>query len=539
MNMYKVLIISGMFLAMAVNAANPKPGDEYKGVKLDKTQHAVQAVLPLTVTVDENKVIKPWSSLMLGYNHNWHWANHTITDQKDKKSLKVSAEYLKLVKGAKLPLNRMAGSESQHFLWKKTIGPIEKRSPMKLVGWRKIAEISRAGVVEWIKSVILIDPDAEFVFVFNMDRDSVQNAADLVEFLTGDPAKNPGGGVNWAAKRVEYGLKNPVKVKAWELGNELDWHSTTFPLPSVYTKKCQEIITAVRKIAPEARFAALAATAPWSRKPARTKKIPWKNTKTPGGWKIWHRQVLKDLAKDIDYLAFHPYYHGMRIIALERYMDPISKDIKEITGSNRIKLFISEHAMWPPRLKNKPWGASWYRTHGLIGCLATAEWINRMYSRKDVAIMTYHCFCGGPWGAIYRDKKSQKLYTTGILDMFNLLSSAGGKDIVETTAVGKLADVKRRDLTFTVSAITTQEGLVLILNNRDPKTKRVVSFDFKGKYSLRQSEVFSAPSLHSYDTVSSKPIKITKKAWNLKTPFKQYTVPAKSLVILRLKKIEK
>jgi alpha-L-arabinofuranosidase len=536
--MDKSLIISGMFLAMTVNAANPQAGDEYKGIKLDKAQHAVQAVLPVAVTVNEDKVIKPWTSSMLGYNHNWLWTNNIITDQKDKKSLKISAEYLKVVKGAKLPLNRMSGSCSQRFVWKKAIGPIEQRSPMKLVGWTKIAEISRAGVIEWVKSVILVDPAAEFVFTFNMEDDSAQDAADLVEFLTGDPAKNPGGGINWAAKRVEYGLKNPVKVKVWELGNELDWHRKSFPSPSVYTKKCQEIITAVKKVKPDAVFAALAATAPWSKK--LTTRAPWiKKSKLPGGWKIWHRQVLKDLGKDIDYLAFHPYYHGMRIVSLERYMDPIAKDIKDITGSNRIKLFISEHAMWPPRLKNKPWNASWYQTHGLIGCLATAEWINRMYSRKDVAIMTYHCFCGGPWKAIYRDKKSQKLYTTGILDMFNLLCSAGGKDIVESTAVGKFANVKSKGLTFTVSAITTKEGLVLILNNRESKTKRAVSFDFKGKYSIRQSEVFSAPSLHSYNTVSSKPIKVNKKTWDSKTPFKQYTIPAKSLVVLRLERIEK
>jgi hypothetical protein len=51
-----------MFLAVIVHAAPPRAGDKYKGIKLDKTQHAGQAVLPVAVTVNEYKIIKPWSS---------------------------------------------------------------------------------------------------------------------------------------------------------------------------------------------------------------------------------------------------------------------------------------------------------------------------------------------------------------------------------------------------------------------------------------------------------------------------------------------
>jgi alpha-L-arabinofuranosidase len=528
--MYKKLIASGMFLTIVVNAAPFRPGDEYKGIKLDKTRNAIQAVLPVAVTVNENKVIKPFSKNMLGYNHNWRSARDLITTEDGK----ISEEYLKTLKGAALPLNRMSGTGSQYLRWKWNIGPQKDRKPQKLARWEKKGTVSKSGPVEWVKSTLMIDKNAAFTWTFNMAIDSPQDAADLVEFLTGDPAGNPGGGINWAAKRVEYGLKDPVNIAVWELGNEMDICPVKKFTIEQYTAKCKAVIAAVRKIDPEAEFAAHTQTA-WGTEERRQR------------WLKWNRTLLKELGNKLSLIVFHTYYHGHKPAYIEKlYLNELRDDLQKYP---HLKLFLSEHAMWPPVPKNftfmssfsgeglKAWKKNWYQTHALIGCLATAEWINRMFNRPEIAMMTYHCFCGGPWGAIYRDKKSKKLYTTGILDMFNLLCSAGGKDIVESTAVGKLSDAKRSDLTFTVSAITTKEGLVLILNNREPKTKRAVSFDFKGKYSLRQSEVFSAPSLHSYDTVSSKPIKITKKTWNLKTPFKKYTVPAKSLVILRLKRI--
>lgn len=526
--MLKATVCTGLILAAGGKLAAVGPGDEYNGVKLKNEKESTMVELPVEVTVNESVVIKPWSSLMLGYNHNWMNSNKVITDQKDPKSLKLAADYLDVVKGAKLPLNRMSGTCSQLFSWKKAIGPYGKRKPMKLAAWVRKSEISRAGVVEWIQSCLLVDPEARFVFTVNMRHDTPQDAADLAEFLTGDPAKNPGGGFNWAALRVKYGLKDPVKIQTWELGNELDWggEGEKFSLVQ-YIAKCREIIDAIKKVQPDASFAPHAKTAPWSGK-----------SKLSGGWRSWHNEVLKKLGKDIDYLAFHPYYHGLKIPGLERnYINKLSADIKKITGSDRIKIFISEHAKWPPRWKNKPWRASWYQTHALVGCLDTAEFISRMSNRKDVAMMTYHCFTGGPWNAILRGKKTGQIYTTGIFDMFNLLCNSGGKDIVKSTVKGERSIVTKGDLTFTVTAITTDDGLTLILNNREPVSKRKMICSFKGKYTLMQSETLSAPDLQSYDTPKRKPIKTVTRKYSDGKQFSSYTVPAKSLVILHLKKI--
>ena len=506
-----------------------KPGDEYQAVDRAATTEAMDdaEALPASVTIRKSQVIRPWSPQLFGYNHNWIWANKMIMDQEKPDSLDLDPAYLKLVEGSPLPLNRMSGTGSQYFSWKKAIGPLSDREPMSLTHWQKAPEVQRAGPVEWINSVLRTDPQAKFVWVFNMTKDSVADCADMVEFLTGDPEHDKNGDINWAAKRVKLGLPEPVRVAAWELGNEIDWHRHI--AVAEYIKQCQAIIKAVRAIDPEARFAAHAATAPWS--------TAAKKPRADGDWKVWHREVLKTLGEDIESLVLHPYYHGLPIPELEeKYLNVLRDDILSITGSDRIKLFISEHAMWPPRPKDQQWSTTWYQTHGLIGSLATAEWLNRMLNRPDIGMMTYHCYSGGPWGAIYRDKEGT-LYTTAIHEMFNLLLNHGGTQVLATEVKGEMADIHVNDLSLTVTAIETASGLNLVLVNRDPNTPRELTFTFEKNYHLNSETTLTAKDLHAYNTSSDRPITINTTVNDSTKPFTTYTLAPKALTILTLSRV--
>lgn len=354
-----------------------------------------------------------------------------------------------------------------------------------------------------------------------------QDHADLAEFLTGDGGSNPNGGVNWAQKRIELGIKEPVNVAMWELGNELDWgtHKKDFPTVDVYTEACKRAIAAVRKVQPKAKFAAHAATAVFV--------TEYHNRY--GGWQSWHRKVLEQLGSQIDYIVYHAYYNDDNVPPdkQESYMDIVRADILKITGNNRIKFYISEHAMHPGRIspETRP---GWYQTHALSGVLLTAEWMNRMLNRGDAAALAYHAFSSGPWGLVYRDEKTRKLYTTGIFDLFKVLNQAYGENVVRADISGEFTNLKDSKCTLSAGIMTTKEGINIILVNRAPAVKRGISFEFKGRYKLLKETVITAKDMNTHNTVDKKEITVKSENVNDGRILNYYVMPAKSVVVLYL-----
>ncbi len=484
-----------------------------------------EEMLTAKIMVDEDSIIKKADRNMLGYNNEWGGTSIIIMDS-DIRTLGISADYLDIFKGYPMPLNRMSGTVSQVFKWKLAIGSLEERKEQKLTDWDRMAK-KRLGPVEWIKSVLFIDPAAEFTWTLNMSEPSADHA-DLAEFFTGDGNSNPNGGINWAKKRIELDIESPVNVAIWELGNELDWktYSESFPTVDVYIDACKKAIVEIRKVYPHAKFAAHAATAVFAAEQPRRY----------GRWETWHRKVLEQLGGQIDYIAYHPYYNDrVSVQRQESYMDIIKADILKITGSNRIKFYLSEYAMHPGHISPET-KSSWYQTHALSGVLLTAEWMNRMLTREDVTALAYHAFSSGPWGLVYRDEKTRKLYATGIFDLFKVLNQAYGENVIKTNISGDFTDVKKSDCILTAVTMATKQGLNIILVNRDPIVKRNVSFEFKDKYMLLKETILTAKDIDACNTLDRKEIIVTSKDINSEENFNSYVVPAKSMLVLYLKK---
>lgn len=498
-------------------------GTEYDNVIIsnDVDDGTKPPSLPASVVIDETKKIRAAGTRNLGFVCDAAPIDGIFLNSE---KTGVSDEMKGILKNIPMPLNRLVQYHDTHS-WKSSVGPLASRKPVKVWPWDPL-EVVHFGPAELLAAVVEGHPEARFIWTVNVKNDGAQDAADLAEFLTGDGA-HPRGATNWARYRIEAGAVNPIAVAAYELGNEVEWAAISNRMSvATYIERSKKIIAAIRRVDPKAVFSPHAATAPWG------------YSRYPGeDWKDWHRTILRELGNDISYLAFHPYYYGYPTSLIERYFEEIRKDVLDITGSDRIKLYISEHGLWPAQKPNEPWRKTWYTTHALMGCLATAQFINRLYARDDVALATYHCFNAGPWGLVYRGKETKSLYTTGIYDLLKIYNQAVGENVLASKVSGEGSDPSKDDVSFSALATDTKDGLSLILVNREKVTKREVSLSFRGRYNLVRTVTLTAPSVHSYNDENEKRIRILEETPSLKN-ISTYTVPEKSVVVLFLKKSE-
>jgi alpha-L-arabinofuranosidase len=353
------------------------------------------------------------------------------------------------------------------------------------------------------------------VLVLNYELETPQDYADLAEFLTGDGSVNINGGENWAQKRIELGIVEPVKVAIWELGNELDLKVSKYT-PQYYIDKSLPAITAIKGVCPDAKFAAIGATAPWS------------GTRD---WRGWNTAVLQGLGNQVDYLTFHPYYGRVQSAMnnMENYMNEMKQQILTSTGSDRIKLYVSEHGVYPSDVNDQ---TTWTQTYDLKGTLATGAFIGRLFKRTDVAFSTTHAFNGGPWRIISRDQTLNSRYTSGIAEMTSAFYKAVGERVVKSTLTGD------NIVNLEPTAMLTNNGLNLVIFNLDPDIKRDLNFNFSlSPYKLKKEVIVTADALDSFNSLTEKKINTTEKELSNSGVFSSYTIPEKSMVVLYLERI--
>jgi len=537
------IIILGLALMVCLSLAGQektktdstklKVGDEYAGIELIVEKYGNDHSLPATIKINTRKVINRPSKAVLGYNHNWYQMQF-ITGIEG--TTEINPKYLELLKGFPMPLNRMSGTGSQNLKWKGTIGRLEERIEQTGV-YEHQKFIPGIGLIEWIQSCLLVDPEARFNFVFNLNLgdESANDAADWVEFLTGDGKSNPRGGTNWAQRRIELGLEKPVPVDFWELGNETDWHSKMNFTKEQYLEMCKKIIPAVKEVDPNAVIVPHCITAPWNKK----------KHKTEDEWRDWHRLLLKEIGDDIDHLAFHCYYEGIPVrMVLGGYVKMVEDDVLEITGSDRIKVFLSEHATWPR--KNIPSNASdehanfdMNDTQTMEAIVKTMDYYIRAYNYPFVSGAAYHSFRAGPWKLVDISPEG-KLWKTGLVDMFKLLNDAHSDKVLATELEGKYCDVDAQNPTanFLSCAFENGDQIRVLLVNKSPITTRHLKIDIKGKYKMVEQQIITAENFFDYNTASEEKIKRTIKKFDRPKEIDAITIIPKSAYLITLHKVK-
>jgi len=500
------------------------PGAEYDGIVLIKESELGDTnTKTAKVRIQEKNVIRKTSPLLFGYNHDGP------SDQKViMKDNRLKEDLIKDLQGLPMTLNRIqVFGYFPNVKWKQCIGPFEERGLVKFNQWDPW-EKKAYGPIEAVDFCQRVDPKAQFSWVVNLVSETPEDNADLAEFLTGT-GESKRGLTNWGKLRKDLGLAKPVPVVIWEMGNEVEWASASNRMPlQTYIDLCKKNIAAIRSVSPQAKIAMHAATAPWGYEKRFNED-----------WKVWHRKILEQCGNEIDYISMHPYYSGLPIAYMETFMDTVRNDILSITGTNRIKIYVSEHSTWPPDINKQE---SWFNVQTLSSCLSVSHFFVRLLQREDIGAATYHCFTSGNrlWGIVQVGKETQKLYRSGFSDVFTIFSKYLGEDVVESTVRGEAIDVSDTSLggektLFVTAATTTKDGLNLFLVNRDVSAKRKIDFIFGESYLLKRETVFTAPSPRSHNTEFITNQFVTEREFP-GAPFDQYLMPEKSLVVLQLKK---
>ena len=285
-----------------------------------------RAAVTVNMAVDESQVTRTIEREMYGINCEWACGmNYDFLIMEDGE-LKTSPTFTEAWQDT-FVFGRMAGNSSQSLFWKEAIGPLEDRDNQSL--WYLNDKVYM-GIIEWLNAVYSVTPDAKITYVVNFDTDTIENLADVVEFLVGDGTVNYNGGENWAEVRKSLGIENPVDIFTWELGNELDW-TLAWDVDD-YVAYCKQVIPIIKSIDPDGKIACNVDTTAHA---------------NGDGWEEWHRKVLRELGDEIDYLTFHYYYPANYVARANVPLDRVEQDILDSTGSDRIKIYMSEQAPAP------------------------------------------------------------------------------------------------------------------------------------------------------------------------------------------------
>lgn len=459
-------------------------GHEYDNVRLSGPVRHSKKSLPGSFRLFPEKIIRPFNAEMFGLAYDFAGLDKiriaAAVNHSPFPSLLPG--FQNAMRGVPLPFNRISFRKDN---WKYAIGPLDQRIKHKQNTW-SAETIQIAGPLELIRSIFSVDPNAKFdVMVSIGDEECIRQAREIAEFLVGDAS------TEWGKKRIQWGCPAPIRPAIWELGNETDWSAGKLTLRQ-YIDGCRAVIQAIRAIVPDAKFAAHAATAPWHETQATH-------------WKQWHRGILKELAGEISFLTFHPYYHGHPVSVIEQYLNVIRDDIASSSNPG-IRIFISEHGLWPAGEPGR-WENSWYKTHALSGCLAVSEWFNRMIARPEISAMTMHSCSSGPWGMVFPDPYCGKVYPTALTELFKFyrLIPFGGNVVGhELRGTGTLFDAR---LSLSAIAVEFEGNYYILLTNRLPETKREIQLDLAGKQ-IKQIYLLTADSVSEENTAMDKPIRI-------------------------------
>ena len=471
--------------------------------------NVVMAASPLSMSIDTGTVIKTIPDDMYGISTDWSVDNNYIVTDYEGGNLSPNENFLRAMSEYKLPVVRLGEGASDTFQWKQAVGPLEQRENQTL--WGQTGKVV-AGPVETINTMQAIDPDAAFTVTINIETDTAESAADYAEFLTGDAS------TEWGAKRAEYGHPDPVPVKLYEIGNEVDLDSVM--TVDEYIAACREYIAAIKAVDADAMFAVHTSTGIYN-------KYQWDESGDP-----WHIDILSDavLAEEIDYIAVHTYYSHYKNEVMDEVMNAVQADIERITGADRIKIYLSEYALSIYEV-----GGVTTNPHNMEGILETANILSRMAWHDGVEMATYHGIDSSEWKNIATDSASGQMMLNGIGNLLKLFKEYGVGDALDTDFTGFSNGTRS---TVAGIAVRPEDNKLNLIFTNDSGSDQVVHITYsdQGAYKKVQETIISADTLEADISEEKKEIAVNKYAYADGGSVVSYTIPAYSVCGVALEK---
>ncbi len=424
-----------------------------------------------------------------------------------------------------IPVARWGGLYTNRVNLIKSVGPYAERGTWTSLNIENGTTETRGpiayGPVEFIKTVLATNPDAEFVFVISMFDQTPAETAQFVHFLLDD--KNSS---QWGALRASMGLEEPVNVIGFELGNE-NYHSigVTFPgfdepftaetAAEYYTETAMQHAQAIRGVSKDLKIMPVVV-----------------RESTPEKGMVWNRIVAKKLGAYIDDLVAVHFYSGNSTFR-HKANDDIYTNIKQIfkdeLGPDKdIKFAVTEHALTSE--------GNYVSYTSLWACLTDSLFFSNAMNNGDTALATYHNFYSNNLWSYVQDTGGEYI-PTGIADFYNLYKTMLGDRVVKTTYNGyDGSDNSPEQYASVVAMATDDDQLTLVLTNASNYNEYTVNFDFVNEYDLVSETTFTAPNYYSYKNSENTKDVFTTTTVNKNTEnFNSYTLGSKRVVFLKLK----
>ena len=193
-------------------------------------------------------------------------------------------DVLEMVRKLNVPVVRYPGGNFvSGFNWEDSVGPADRRPKRLDLAWFT-TETNAVGLHEfadWAKKA-----DTQVMYAVNLGTRGPENARDIVEYA------NHAGGSKFSDMRIANGRRDPLDIKLWCLGNEMDgpWqmgHKTALE----YGRIANESAKMMKWVDPSIELVVCGSSG--------------YDMPTFGDWEL---TVLDECYDNIDYVSLHRYY---------------------------------------------------------------------------------------------------------------------------------------------------------------------------------------------------------------------------------------
>jgi len=498
-------------------------------VRMDETD-IVDETVKTEINIDEDNVIRPVENKrMFGYGYETPFMS--VKNFFEDNTLELADGYLDMTERFyDAPVVRFGGAASNYNDYLSLIGSLSNRKRIGTVPY--ISEYNanykpgtysifqtgnEIGPIESIKLAQAVNKDTEYIICLPWEVLEPKELVNVCRFFVDEADQSEFG-----ALRASLGIKEPVNVLGFEMGNELyitESGYTNKRTADRYIKDVKSFMNIMHSYRDDLNFSV----------PLRLSK-----ERDPETWLCWSDWLAEGIGEYLTYGSPHIYYGGYEYAFWKDWIPSVYGSFTKYLGEDtNLKFMITEHGKWYGRNDDKC-----FDTHTLYSTLTVSEFFTHMYKLPYVDAATYYCYANSMWAMVKRI--SDDWVVMGMPKLFDVWMQNIGDSVVDMSIKSDsiYTDENVYAMKFTGTAMKNgDDELVLFLNNRKPYVEFDIDFNFQNEYTLVEETIFTAPNIYSFaankNTEDIFTTTVNKK--NIEN-FNSYTMPSKSLVVLRLKK---